>query len=509
MNIPSCMGALGLVALLACGTARADDAPPPKCQYVQLAELPLSYSGTSLGVTTTGAINGQPAVMLVDTGASNSYLSRTATERLGLVLGFTGEHSMGIGGFSRIYSTRVSEFKVGPTKSGRGHFGVLGDTGVAPEYDAIAGAPFLLQADMELSLAEKKLRFFKGLNCKNVFLGYWGNDVYEIPFERHFDRSPNPHLTVEVNGQKMEAIIDSGASVTVMFGSAAKRAGLKLDAARSTRLSDMTGVGSDKVPRWSTVVDTLAIGPETVHDAEIGVLETDGVGNVDMLLGDDFLRTHRVLFAMSQQKLYISYLGGNPFKQKVGAEPWVVQEAEGGNADAQLVLAGVYGNGRGVPRDAKAANAWLERAALLGQPQANIQIARRMIAQHQYADAATRLRAALDRLPAERYGALWLYIARLKLGEADKGKAELATAFDRGERDEWPGPIGDFYLGKIDASALLDAAGKEKALAKSRTCSATGYMFELYAAQGDKEHADTMRASLVAHCGAKPAVASE
>jgi hypothetical protein len=45
-----------------------------------------------------------------------------------------------------------------------------------------------------------------------------------------------------------------------------------------------------------------------VHeDASVGALP------VDMLLGADFLRTHRILFAMSQDRLYMSYLGGDPF----------------------------------------------------------------------------------------------------------------------------------------------------------------------------------------------------
>jgi predicted aspartyl protease len=509
MTIPTLSRSLGLAALLMAAAAHAAD-DPPRCQYVQLAELPLSYTGTSLSVTTQGAINGQPAAMLVDTGASESFLSRTATERLGLSLNFTGEHSVGIGGYSRIYATRLSEFRVGPARSSRGSFSVLGDTGTAPEYDAIAGAPFLLQADMEISLAEKKLRFFKGLNCKSSDLGYWGGEIYEIPFERNFDRSPNPHLIVEVNGHKMEAIIDSGASVTTMFASAAKRAGLKLDAPGSTRLGVSVGIGSEKVARWSTIVGRLVIGAETVHDAEIGVLEADAPPGIDMLIGDDFLRTHRVLFAMSQKKFYVSYLGGTPFKQQRGVEPWLQKEAESDNADAQLVLAGLYGSGRGVPKDAKVADAWIDKAAALGQPQANIRVARKLMARHQYADAASRLRAALDRLPAERFGAFWLYVARLQSGQADVAKGELETTFARGERDEWPAPIADFYLGRIDAAALLDAAGKDKALSKSRTCSATGFMYELYAAQGDTKNADAMRASLSAHCGAAaPALASK
>lgn len=478
-----------LSAALLCAGARADDGSPPKCQYVQIAELPLRYSGPALQVTTDGSINGLAGPMLVDTGAQFSSLSRTATERRNLSLNMTGRYATGIGGWSRLYATRVHEFSIGPAKSARGSFWVVGDTGSAPAYEAIVGAPFLLQADMELSLTEKKMRFFRGIDCGKANLGYWGGDIFEIPFEHHIDNSPNPHFTVEVNGKEMEAIIDSGAQTTSIMAGAAKRAGLKLDAPGSARLGYSVGVGSDRVARWSTVVDRLKIGDEQIEHAEIAVLDTDSASGVDILIGDDYLRAHRVLFAMSQQKLYISYLGGSPFKPRASIEPWLVQEAEAGNGDAQMVLAGFYARGQGVPRDAVKAETLLYKAADAGNPQANLQIGRRQMGQRHFDEAVKRLRAALDQLPAERTGALWLYLARLHTGQADLGTQELEKAFASSDRDDWPRPLADFFLGRIDEARLLAYAADEKMFAKARTCSATGYMLELYRARGDEEKA--------------------
>ncbi|MGZ5202692.1 MAG: retroviral-like aspartic protease family protein [Telluria sp.] len=495
-----------LSAALLCAAAHADD-EAPHCQYVEIAELPLRYTGPALQVTTDGTINGESAPMLVDTGAAFSSLSRTATERRDLSLGITGRHASGVGGYSRLYTTRLREFTVGPAKSARGSFWVVGDTGSAPSYEAIVGAPFLLQADLELSLAEKKMRFFRGKNCSKSYLGYWGGDIYEIPFEHHPDNSPNPHFTVEVNGEKMEAIIDSGAQTTAIMSGAAKRAGLKLDTPGSTKLGYSVGIGSDRVARWSTVVDRLKIGGETVEHAEIAVLETDSLSGVEVLLGDDFLRAHRVLFAMSQEKLYISYLGGEPFKPRTSLEPWLVHEAESGNPDAQLVMAGFYASGQGVPKDAAVAESWLDKAAASGNPRANLQLGRKLMAQHRYKDAATRLRDALDKLPAERTGALWLYLSRIQSGQSDLGKQELEKAFARSERDEWPRPLADFFLGRIDEAHLLAAAADDPAFAKFRTCSATGYMVEFYDARAEKDKADAARAAWRAQC-ARPVQAA-
>jgi predicted aspartyl protease len=487
-------------ALLLAGQARAAD-DKPRCAYVQIASVPVHYTGPGLQITIDGIINGTPAAMLADTGAYHTAMTRTGTEKRGLPLRMTGEHSYGIGGISRLYNTRVDEFRTGPARTGKGWIDVLGDTGDAPAYDALVGAPFLLQTDLEISMAEKQFKFFRPKDCADdAFLAYWDANAIVIPFEYHRDQSPNPHFTVEVNGEKMDAIIDSGASVTVIDSRAAKRAGLKLDAPGVKRLADLVGIGDSHVAHWSTVVDRFSIGRETVRNAEIGVMETNGELDVDVLLGDDFLRAHRVLFAMSQKKLYISYTGGDAFRQRGSIEPWMQQEADAGNPDAQYYTARIYDTGHGVPRDPAKATDLLEKAAALGHPYANLELGRKLMGQRRWVDAATHLRGALDKLPADRYGALMLYVARLHTGAADLGKHELESSFERSEHDEWPAPIADFYLGRIDAAALLDAAGKDARLTRTRTCAATFYAAQLYDAHGDTVHAESMRASYRAQC---------
>jgi predicted aspartyl protease len=502
MTIPTFRRPLALLAFLALGIAHADD--KPACQYVQLGKIPLHYTGPGLQVTMDGTLNGTPALMLVDTGAFQTMLTRTGTEKRDMSLMMTGQSVRGIGGYSRVYSARVREIAAGPAKSAKGFLQVISDMGSAPAFDAIVGAPFLLQRDLEIDLAGKEIRFFQPLGCRDSFLAYWDREAVEIPFEYHGDASPNPHFTVELNGQKLEAIIDSGASTTVIEARAAKRAGLKLDAPNVVRTGTSSGVGERRAERWSTVVDTLKIGAETITNAQLGIIDTQGDLSVDMLLGDDFLRSHRVLFAMSQKKLYISYVGGEPLGQRRTLEPWIVKEAETGNPDAQLVLADVYAAGKLVPRDLAKAREWLEKAAEQGQPRANLAYGRKLMGERRWDDAAKRIGSALAQLPAERYGALWLYIARLHTGDPLAAKRELETTFARGDNHDWPAPIADFYLGKIDAEALMEAAGKEAKLAKARTCQANSARAEWHAAQGEDARAKSLLESVRAYCTAPP-----
>lgn len=324
----------------ASAAAQADDAPA-RCQYVNVATLPLRYLGASFHPAVDGAINGLPSPMLIDTGSDRTYLTPRASKRFGLVLGMTGRSVNGMGGASRIYRARVDEFVVGPTRASRRIMNVIGETGMQPEFDAIVGADFLFQADFELSLAEKALRFFRGANCADSHLGYWSENTYAVPMTGHFGESRNQTFEVELNGVKLDAIIDSGAASSFVFDSAARKAGVRTDAPGTLKTQDSVGIGSERLARWSAVFATIKIGGETIRDAELGIsaIPAEGRIHADILLGADFLRTHRVLFANSQKKLYISYLGGDVFfRGAQGIPPWLLQEAEAGNAEGKSVV---------------------------------------------------------------------------------------------------------------------------------------------------------------------------
>jgi predicted aspartyl protease len=477
----------------------AQAAEPAKCRYTPIGKLPLRYSGPSLEITTEGIINGTPAELLVDTGASQTYLTRTGTERRGIRQYATGRRTMGIGGTSPLYASIVNEFIVGPVRAGRSNMPVVGSMGYTPSYDGTLGAPFLFQTDMEISLATKELTFFVPENCGGTYLGYWSESVRDIPLRRHNQNHMNPQFLVRVNGKELEAMIDSGAAVSSITAHAAKRIGISVNAPGVTRGSDLVGVGAYTTSRWYVTVDSFQIGEETVKNAELAI-EDSGLNEVDVTLGADFLRSHRVLFAMSQTKLYFSYVGGEPFGQRRTLEPWMVAEAESGNADAQLMLAEAYGSGRRTAQDDALAMAWLEKAAKGGSAQANLITGRHLVMRRDYAAAVPRLRAALDKLPSERDGALLLYIARMRTGQADLAKSELAATFARSDSDEWPKPIADFYLGTLSADKLLAQAADDRNLGKQRRCAALSAIGDWHRAHSQPEQAKAFDAQLQAGC---------
>jgi predicted aspartyl protease len=489
--------ALALCAALLPAQAQAE---APKCRYVQVGLLPLHYSGQELALSTEGSINGTPATVLVDTGAFDTLLTSTSAQRRKLSMRATGHYAKGVGGEAAIYMARVDDFSAGPLQTGRSWMPVLADFGDPPAYDAIIGAPFLLQADMELSLATKKMRFFQPSNCGGASLAYWDDAAMEIPFEANNDQSPNPQFSVLVNGKKMRAMIDTGATTTVIGLAAAQRAGLLLDAPGLTRMGESIGIGAKRMTHWSTIFATFQIGDEIVRNAQVGVIDWNG--HVDILLGADFLRAHRVLIAMSQQKIYLSYLGGEPFGQRSKLEPWIVEEAEAGNHNAQMLAAVLAAQGSGAPGDAARAGGWLEKAALGGNPAANMMTGHTLVQQGFLEQGLVRLRYAADKLPSNRTLAMWLYLARVRSKQEDLAKTELAANLARNPDRAWPAPVADFYLGKITAEALLKQASGDSKRAREHTCGALTAMSDWHGAHGDAMQAAALTARFEAQCAA-------
>ena len=476
--------------------------PAPRCVYVEIASMPVRYVGLGLAPAVDGSIDGTPATMLVDTGDFETQLTMNGANKRDMTLQMTGRTAVGVGGWSRLYAARVREIVLGPTKSRRsGYMTVIGEADITPAFDAIVGAPFLLQADLEIDLRAKRMRFLRGRDCDKTDLVIWKEDTIAVPFEHSASTSPNPHFTVTVNGKKLDAIIDTGAHHTLILADAAKRLGIDLAGPRVKRVGDAAGIGSERAAQWSATFDSVDIGGEIIHNAELGILEPRSELQVDMLIGQDFLRAHRVLFAMSQKKLYIAYLGGTPFSRSAGLEPWMREEAESGNPDAQFTLAHLYGSGRGVARDPAQSRAWMEKAAAGGEPHARLLIGRQALLAGHVDEAILQLRAALDQLPADRYGPLWLYLARLRNGEADLAKRELQASLKKQTEDDWPRPVADFYAGKLDEAGLLGAAAKDPKFARTRSCQANTYMAEWHAARGDRARSDSLMASVRAHCG--------
>lgn len=308
-----------VMAVLAC--LAVPQAAQADCKYKRLGAIASEWVDSRL--TIAGSVNDTPLRMAIDTGAVWTTLSSTLATRLNVVLAHVDNYVLGIGGKSEISMARLEELSLGRFQWRKAKVAVAWSAEGLP--DVLVGANLLLQNDVEFD--GKEIVFFSPSGCDDASLGYWGDDVPWVPTEGVTKNDLRANITVLVDGHPVRALVDSGAPTTILDSAAARRLGVDPDDPR-TQLGSSGGFGAHVTAMSVATFDTIAIGPEIVHRPRVQVGSLwqgvrDDIHEMateryvdqqpEMILGADFIRSHRLLFATSQRRLYFSYLGGEVF----------------------------------------------------------------------------------------------------------------------------------------------------------------------------------------------------
>jgi predicted aspartyl protease len=284
------------------------------CRMKRVGSIPVSWQGMDPRIE--GSINGTPVTMSVDTGAFDIIIGGRVAERLKLPLTHADFELLGVGGSEQAYGARVAEISFGTVRWKNADLVVS-----AGMYDAVlVGANFLFKRDLEWT--GKELVFFESVDCDDAWLGYWGGeDIAVVPLRRIGPKNARMEVLVRINGQPVRAVIDSGTTQSSISLEAARRLGFDPSGARATE-------GGHGASVWQARFDTFELGGEVIRNPHLVVEDLWSSVRRDfnfmdtsayiaeapqMRLGADFLKAHRVLFAVSQQKMYFSYLGGDVF----------------------------------------------------------------------------------------------------------------------------------------------------------------------------------------------------
>jgi hypothetical protein len=260
---------------------------------------------------------------------------RSAADRLGLTRRVArGYRLVGVGGESYVESTMIDEFRIGQLIRKNWEVMVAGETDAAGAVDMFLGDDVFDKVDVEFDLPHSRVRLFQADECAGVGLSYWASQGAS-----QVDLEPGPRITVpvQINGQPLQAELDSGAGASVLDKPIAARLGIGPDSPGATFVGKGTGVGPSAVDSWTAPLRSFAIANEAINDTVIHFADlwkdatyTSRYGGrvpekMDdmpaMLLGADFLRAHRVLVARSQRKMYFTYEGGPVFQSKDGEPP--------------------------------------------------------------------------------------------------------------------------------------------------------------------------------------------
>jgi predicted aspartyl protease len=318
----------GLLAVLAITAGNGAMAEEQHCQLQAVGELTLVDGG----LVTEAQVNGRPVRLLIDTGAFGTLLFTGEARRLGLFLRPTGAKSHGVGGESDIFSARVKEFRLGDMVEHDADLVVTGQS--FKGISGVLGGKFMMQADTEFDLAHGKVRFFKPRGCAGDQVVYWGEAYSVAPLVGA--QQDQILVRVSVNGVPVVAQMDTGASSSVLTPGAAARAGITVRSAGVVGAADLRGLGRAPVESHVGVFSTFSFGEETIKNARMQIADmfaadkdtqintriaTAVADQPQMILGADFFRAHRVYVALSQHKVYVSYIGGPVFEVRTGPPP--------------------------------------------------------------------------------------------------------------------------------------------------------------------------------------------
>jgi tetratricopeptide (TPR) repeat protein len=294
--------------------AMAPSAAPAACVIRKFAELPVTMVGTRPLIQ--ARIDGAPVMLMADSGAFYSFLSPGAAAQYHLHLDPApfDMRTWGVGGSAALSVAHVQAFTLAGFLVPRAVF-LVGGSEVGGEAVGLIGQNILGIADVEFDLAGGVIRLMRPEGCGSEPLAYWASRSLTYGMVNIAAIEPrNPHTsgTATINGVKINVVFDTGASMSLLKRSAAKRVGIAPGRPGVTPAGFSGGIGSRPVQVWIAPVASFEIGGEKIEHTRLRIGDSDFPGG-DMLLGADFFLSHRVYVANGQHRLYFTYNGGPVF----------------------------------------------------------------------------------------------------------------------------------------------------------------------------------------------------
>ena len=302
------LSALLLAALPAALLAGCAATTPSGCKVETVADLPLlPHSGITAVAAT---LQNQKVALLIDTGAFVSTVSRDGAQRFDLRPGADARYTNigGIGGVTFAPIVSVHDLGLGHGLARSLDLPVAGNFPVPVDglpVVAVFGSDFLSNYDVDVDLPRQHFALYKTKGC-DAAMQPFDPPYIEVPFRIDDDHIV---LDIKVNGRPMTAILDTGASSTVIDRKDALDAGVNLDGLAADPVRHGIGIDSRAVEVHRHRFDSLEVGDERLNNFRLGVADFQG-GRT--LLGRDFLRVNRVLISYPRRMLFIQPAAPGP-----------------------------------------------------------------------------------------------------------------------------------------------------------------------------------------------------
>ena len=297
--------ALLVCLLIGCAMAHAD------CRVTPVSTVPLEQADGHILVTV--AVNDVDATFILDTGAERTLMGDDVVKRLGLARdGWVASIIQGIGGLEQRPNALPRSLRLGGVTLRRRT--VTGDTSVTVgplPVTAIAGRPiagllgrdFLSPFDLDIDLPGRTLTLYDVRGCGTGFLP-WTTPYAAIPTSAPIGAAMV--LQVLIDGRPLRALLDTGASSSLITAPGMSRLGLTAEVLARDPGGSGAGIGPAPVVMRHHRFAEMRVGPNTTRDPVLWVSAVRVVPVVDMLLGADWLRTRHVWLSFATKQIFVA-----------------------------------------------------------------------------------------------------------------------------------------------------------------------------------------------------------
>jgi hypothetical protein len=296
---------LSLVCLLAPATAYS------ACVVNREAVIPLSLEGGA--ITVPVEVNGIVATFILDTGAQRSLVTTAAAQRLSLARDeWVGTTMRGIGGIENRPNADPRTLTLGgiPLVRRTLNHDTSFTVGDLPRtrigsllIDGLLGRDFLSLFDLDLDVTARRLTLYRPNDCSGRFLP-WDTGYGAIPVMLPAENALV--LQVAVDGTPLRAMLDTGASASLIAAPGLFRLGLQPAGFQGDPADQVAGLGPRMVTMYRHTFHMLQVGGETTTSPVIWAASVHLTPIVDMLLGADWVSSRRIWISFATRQLFVA-----------------------------------------------------------------------------------------------------------------------------------------------------------------------------------------------------------
>lgn len=290
--------ALACLALAGC----AQGGPGGACGLTLAGDVPVTLRQSRPLVDV--AAGGAHVWFLLDTGATTTLVRQVAVDKLTLPITEGGGYGIsGLGGQAAGRVAILNGASVGGMKLPDLKLPVPPDNeaGVQGDIAGVLGMDVMGHYEMDLDLPAARVRFYNGTPCDGevAALGPGAANI-RAGWERqqqlnHLD--PRVYVSGTLDGHKLMGLLDTGAQRSALYDDMALELGITRESTAKDPTVLITGIGATRVRAPRHHIAELRFGGAVLRNWEVWVVPRAYPNDSAMILGMDYLATHRMWLA--------------------------------------------------------------------------------------------------------------------------------------------------------------------------------------------------------------------